>query len=110
METKYPYDFLQVLHCWEIDDEEGAQESQKQQASLPGYPGIAFDDHKGLCDFIGRQFKLEDLEELAPRLWMMSDHKSWRISPLHRQKVKGRDVVITEFVLFRLQSTFSFES
>jgi hypothetical protein len=33
---------------------------------------------------------------MAPYLWMMSLHSSSNISPLHRQIVKGREIVLTE--------------
>jgi hypothetical protein len=33
---------------------------------------------------------------MAPRLWVMTTQSSANVSPLHKQKVKGREVVITE--------------
>ena len=70
--------------------------SQPQQTHLPGYPRVTLDDTANLCKFIHQEFNLADLEKMAPRLWLMSMQSSKNISPLHRQKVKGRDIIITE--------------
>ena len=63
---------------------------------LPGHPRIALDNIPKLCTFLRREFDLADLERLAPRLWMMTMQSSSNISPLHRQRVKGREVIVTE--------------
>ncbi|KAJ8063432.1 hypothetical protein OCU04_008651 [Sclerotinia nivalis] len=63
---------------------------------LPGQPRIYINQHAKVYSFLKQEFLLKDLEEISPRLWMMSKHDSKSISPLHRQKVKGRDIVITE--------------
>ncbi|KAH8696949.1 hypothetical protein GQ44DRAFT_744375 [Phaeosphaeriaceae sp. PMI808] len=33
---------------------------------------------------------------MAPRLWIMTTFSSGNINPLHRQRVKGREIIITE--------------
>lgn len=43
-----------------------------------------------------REYYSEDLENLAPHSWMMSAQSSANISALHRQRVKGRRIIITE--------------
>lgn len=63
---------------------------------LPGYPRIYLDQYAKVDEFLKQEFLLKDLEKMAPYLWMMSKHDSKSISPLHRQRVKGRDIVITE--------------
>ncbi|KAF5877797.1 uncharacterized protein Bfra_002165 [Botrytis fragariae] len=63
---------------------------------LPGQPRIYISQHTKVDDFLKQEFLLKDLEEISPHLWMMSKHDSKSISPLHRQKVKGREIVITE--------------
>ncbi|KAF7915833.1 uncharacterized protein EAE98_010913 [Botrytis deweyae] len=63
---------------------------------LPGQPRIHLDQHTKVDGFLKQEFLLKDLDEISPYLWMMSKHDSRSISPLHRQKVKGRDIVITE--------------
>lgn len=63
---------------------------------LPGQPRINLDDPRKLSAFLEREFGSKDMETMAPHLWLMSKQSSSNISPLHRQKVKGREVVITE--------------
>ncbi|TEY64681.1 hypothetical protein BOTCAL_0144g00170 [Botryotinia calthae] len=63
---------------------------------LPGQPRIYISQRAEVDNFIKQEFLLNDLEEISPYLWMMSKHDSKSISPLHRQKVKGRDIVVTE--------------
>jgi hypothetical protein len=63
---------------------------------LPGHPRIKISDHKELFDFISREFWSEDLESISDRLWWVSKQDSSSISPLHRQQVKGRQIIVTE--------------
>jgi hypothetical protein len=49
-----------------------------------------------LSEFLEREYCCKDLETMAPYLWMMSAQSSVSINPLHRQRVKLREVVITE--------------
>lgn len=43
-----------------------------------------------------REFWSEDLESMSGRLWWMSKQDSANISPLHRQRVKGRQIIVSE--------------
>jgi hypothetical protein len=63
---------------------------------LPGQPRISLDDKGKLTAFLEQEFLSKELEVIAPHLWMMSTQSSANISPLHRQKVKRREIVITE--------------
>lgn len=63
---------------------------------LPGQPRVALDDSIGLTHYLEQEFCASDLETLAPHLWMMSTQSSTNISSLHRQRVKGREIVVTE--------------
>jgi hypothetical protein len=63
---------------------------------LPGYPRIKMSNHKRLFDFISRELWSQDLESISDRLWWMSKQDSSNISPLHRQRVKGREIIVTE--------------
>jgi hypothetical protein len=63
---------------------------------LPGNPRIKLNDRTKLSNFIRKEFDLGDFDDLAHRLWLMSKHDSGNISPLHRQYVKGRRIIITE--------------
>ncbi len=66
------------------------------QDHLPGHPGVRLDEREELFNFLETEFRSPDLEQLAPRLWWMSKQDSANISPLHRQKIKKRNLVITE--------------
>ena len=46
--------------------------------------------------FLYRELWAVDLERMAPHLWIMSTQSSSNVSPLHQQKVKGREIVVTE--------------
>lgn len=63
---------------------------------LPGQPNIRLGELDRLWTYLEREFYSAELEKLAPRLWMMSTQSSANISPLHRQKVKNRRIIITE--------------
>lgn len=63
---------------------------------LPGQPLIRLDCPTQLSEFLEREYCCQDLEKMAPHLWMMSTQSSANINPLHRQRVKLREVVITE--------------
>ena len=47
-------------------------------------------------EFLEKELWSEDLETMAPRLWIMTTFSSANINPLHRQRVKGREIVVTE--------------
>ena len=74
----------------------GREPKASNLASLPGHPRIQLNDLPQLVDFLEREFCAPDLEEMAPRLWMMSTQSSANISPLHHEKVRGREIVVTE--------------
>ena len=63
---------------------------------LPGNPRISLHNPNELTDFLSHEFIDPDLDSLAPKLWVMSTQSSANISPLHRQRVKGREIIITE--------------
>lgn len=74
------------------------KESKEGSDFLPGYPNIPLhnQDDAGLYHFLERDLCSEDLDRVSHRLWMMSKQDGRNISPLHRQRVKGRTIVITE--------------
>src|SRR5579862_755325 len=93
---KPPFEFaMQLNNEWDAIGPPQIK-SQTQRTHLPGHPRVAIDDTAKLCKFLHQEFNLVDLERMAPRLWLMSMQSSKNISPLHRQKVKGRDIIITE--------------
>ncbi|RDA88207.1 hypothetical protein CP532_0356 [Ophiocordyceps camponoti-leonardi (nom. inval.)] len=64
--------------------------------TLPGYPHLSLGDRPQLWAFLNSELWATDLEAIAPRLWWMSKPDSANISPLHRQIIKRRAIVITE--------------
>lgn len=49
-----------------------------------------------LMQLLEKEFWCKDLEMMAPRLWIMTTFSSANINPLHRQRVKGREIIVTE--------------
>lgn len=66
------------------------------QAHLYGYPKVLLNDVEGLLSFLEKDLLTPDLDQMAPYLWMMSTQSSQNINALHHQRVKGRDIVLTE--------------
>ena len=74
-----------------------ANEAEAQTITcLPGHPGLMLNDIPRISQFLGHEFWAQDLETLAPQLWKMSTYSSANINPLHRQHVKGREIIVTE--------------
>src|SRR5450755_457712 len=63
---------------------------------LPGHPRISLDDTGELTAFLEQEFLSEDMDGMAPHLWMMSKQSHVNIYALHRQTIKRREIVITE--------------
>ena len=64
--------------------------------TLLGHPRIFLQDAVQLRDFLYRELWAVDLERMAPHLWIMSTQSSSNVAPLHQQKVKGRQIIVTE--------------
>ncbi|EON65746.1 hypothetical protein W97_04985 [Coniosporium apollinis CBS 100218] len=85
--------------CSDFDPHEAkgsANEIRPPAAALPGQPCILLSDCIRTKQFLIKEFWAHDLEVMAPRLWVMSTQSSANVNPLHRQKVKGREIVVTE--------------
>jgi hypothetical protein len=67
-----------------------------QSETLPGQPSIPLKDLDRTKKFLHDDLWSEDLDRMAPRLWIMTTLSSANINPLHRQRVKGREIIITE--------------
>ncbi|EFY93209.1 hypothetical protein MAC_00447 [Metarhizium acridum CQMa 102] len=63
---------------------------------LPSHPNVSLGDRSQLRDLLTSEFCSDDLDRVADKLWWMSKQDSGNISPLHRQLVKRRKIVITE--------------
>ncbi|RKK95340.1 hypothetical protein BFJ68_g14838 [Fusarium oxysporum] len=63
---------------------------------VPGHPCVPLEDRSKVWDLLTSEFCSDDLDRVANRLWWMSKQDSGNISPLHRQLVKRRTIVVTE--------------
>jgi hypothetical protein len=70
--------------------------SASQSESLPGHPSVLLKDLVRIKKFLHDDLWSEELERIAPRLWIMTTPSSSNINPLHRQRVKGREIIVTE--------------
>ncbi|KXJ85655.1 hypothetical protein Micbo1qcDRAFT_198746 [Microdochium bolleyi] len=64
--------------------------------TLPGQPAIALSDSQKVLEFVSRDIVPRDLNRIALRLWWMSRWNKENVSPLHRQRVKNRQIILTE--------------
>jgi hypothetical protein len=67
-----------------------------QSETLPGQPSIPPGDLDRTKQLLHDNLWSEDLDRMAPRLWIMTTLSSANINPLHRQRVKGREIIIIE--------------
>ncbi|KAK2616785.1 hypothetical protein QQS21_000162 [Conoideocrella luteorostrata] len=74
----------------------GSGKSHDQAKHLPGLPRVSLSNKHELCDFLELELCSDDLDRISNRLWWMSKQDSANISPLHRQLVKGRSIIVTE--------------
>ncbi|KAI9838288.1 MAG: hypothetical protein M1819_005556 [Sarea resinae] len=81
---------------YELDSLQAPCTGKEGPLRLPGQPRIHMNDPAAVTDYLRREFLLKDFEELASHLWMMSKQDSANVSPLHRQKVKNREIIVTE--------------
>ena len=63
---------------------------------LPSQPRIRLEDIDALTTFLRQDLCTPVLDRLAPHLYMISTPSGSNISPLHYQKIKSRQVIITE--------------
>jgi hypothetical protein len=81
----------ELVHDLELDEADVPAD-----IPLPGQPSVMLNDIAQVKHFLKRELCSEDLERIAPRLWIMTTLSSANINPLHRQRVKGRDIIVTE--------------
>lgn len=63
--------------------------------TLPNQPCITL-SRTAVHNFLEHELQTPILDELFPNLWLVATQSSTHVDPLHRQKIKGRHVVITE--------------
>jgi hypothetical protein len=64
--------------------------------TLPDQPSIMLNDAAHMRLFLEKELCSKDLEIIAPHLWIMTTLSSTNVNPLHRQLVKGREIIVTE--------------
>ena len=72
------------------------QPGGSQNTTVPGQPSILLNDLSLTKKFLEDDLWSDDLERIAPRLWIMTTTSSANVNPLHHQRVKGREIVVTE--------------
>lgn len=73
----------------------GSGEIRQTNTTLPGHPEIKLQDYNKVRAILETELWARDLENIAPHLWLLTTQSSSNISPLHRQKVKGRELIVT---------------
>ncbi|PCG88534.1 Hypothetical protein PENO1_109690 [Penicillium occitanis (nom. inval.)] len=91
-----PHAKTSPLRCPFHEDHQLNDEFNASLDYLPGHPRIKLSDHENLFGFILQEVWSEDLESMSGKLWWMSKQDSGNISPLHRQTVKGRQIIVSE--------------
>ncbi|KAL8988296.1 MAG: hypothetical protein Q9177_002612 [Variospora cf. flavescens] len=90
--TSIPVPFVQESELYKLH----TNPDENPPLSLPGHPRVSLQDAGPLRSFLYRELWAVDLERMAPHLWIMSTQSSTNITPLHQQKVKGREIIVTE--------------
>ncbi|KAK0645721.1 FAD dependent oxidoreductase-domain-containing protein [Cercophora newfieldiana] len=62
---------------------------------LPGEPTQSLDG-EDLSAYLAREYLTPDLDRMHPYLWLVGTQSSSHITALHEQRVKGREILITE--------------
>ena len=62
---------------------------------LPGYPNVGLEPSQ-VYEFLRRHLNTPVIDELYHVLWLFSVKCGRNIDPLHRQRIKGREIVPTE--------------
>ena len=66
-------------------------------ARLPGQPRISFkEEPEKLYRYLKNTLCTPELDSIASRLWLLSTKSAAHISELHYQKIKGREIILTE--------------
>jgi hypothetical protein len=62
---------------------------------LTGYPGVSLDS-RDIAACLLEELPTPKLDKMYPYLWLVATQSSAHISPLHSQRVCGREIIITE--------------
>ena len=79
------------------EEDSNHHEPNLKDPRLPGHPAKRLAATNTLTKFLLDDLVTAELDTMAPYLWMMTTPSSQNVNPLHFQKVRGREIVITEF-------------
>ncbi|KAL8789667.1 MAG: hypothetical protein Q9195_006720 [Heterodermia aff. obscurata] len=91
-DKKPPFSLASQLHTLTLDDGTPLAGSKH----LPSQPRIKLADIDALKNFLQQDLCTPVLDRLAPHLYMISTPSGSNISPLHYQRVKSRQIILTE--------------
>ncbi len=77
------------------ENEAAGQEDSAENARLPGEPRVRLGD-PDIGKLLREELMTDDLNRLAPHLWMVAKQDSAHISSLTDQIVRGRKITVTE--------------
>ncbi|KAK2595618.1 hypothetical protein QQS21_006665 [Conoideocrella luteorostrata] len=105
MESSFPVPFpaevaldksrLQLNYRPDCALEEESDRASQYISYVPGYPHVALEPSQVL-KFLRRELNTQVLDEMYHVLWLFSVKSGRNIDPLHRQRIKGREIVPTE--------------
>jgi hypothetical protein len=107
-----PFSVTVALHTKSLEPSEGSNRSARLPQKItsafprssdpsvplsyvPGEPAVGLTSSEVL-GFLKRELATPLLDELYPRLWLSARRSGASIDPLHRQTIKGRNIVPTE--------------
>ncbi|PYH94025.1 hypothetical protein BO71DRAFT_399200, partial [Aspergillus ellipticus CBS 707.79] len=68
----------------------------RNRTSLPGYPLLSITSPDEIHAFLSYHLLTPQLDRLHPILWLVGTRKSSHVYPLHRQIVRGREIILAE--------------
>lgn len=94
---KVPFEIEHELNQGLSSDISSQGTRGKPETKLSGNPRITLGSCSAeLTVYLDKEFRTPELDTMAPNLWLMTTQSSAHISTLHHQRVKGREIVITE--------------
>ncbi|PWY83620.1 hypothetical protein BO70DRAFT_428881 [Aspergillus heteromorphus CBS 117.55] len=68
----------------------------RNRTPLPGYPLLSITASDEVEAFLSDNLLTRELDQLHPILWLVGTRKSNHVYPLHRQIVRGREIILAE--------------
>lgn len=86
---------LQLQPTPDSTQDVGPNEASRRISYVPGYPHVKLEPSQ-VFKFLRRELNTSVLDEMYHILWLFSVKSGRNIDPLHRQRIKGREIVPTE--------------